>query len=109
LALLSDDPPWLQSDRERDFLELVRDAGLPEPSCNVVLEGEPVDFFWPRHRLVVEVDGYGYHRSKRSFEDDRLRDTKLQLAGIRVVRITRDRLKYEPAAVLDDVRRLLGL
>jgi very-short-patch-repair endonuclease len=30
---------------------------LPEPLTHQVVEGEPVDFYWPEHRLVVEIDG----------------------------------------------------
>ena len=35
------------------------------------------------HRLVVEIDSWGFHRSKRSFEDDRRRGNKLLRAGYR--------------------------
>jgi very-short-patch-repair endonuclease len=102
-------PLWTQSQLEILFLELIRSAGLPEPQVNVFLLGELVDFYWPEHKLVVEADGWGFHRSRRSFEENRLRDTKLQIAGIRVIRPTYKRIVHEPRALLADLTALLRL
>ena len=103
-----DDAPWTQSHLERAFHELVVAHGLPLPQFNVLVDGELVDAVWPDQRLIVEVDGYGYHRSRRQFEADRRRDTRLQLAGWRVVRVTAERIVNEAAAVARDIRALLG-
>ncbi len=109
LAQLHDQAPFIQSELERRFLELIRAAGLPEPQCNVVVAGELVDFYWPARRLVVEVDGYRFHKTRRSFEEDRRRDARLQIAEIRVVRVTHERITREADALLADLRRLLRL
>jgi very-short-patch-repair endonuclease len=101
--------PWTQSELEIRFLELIRAAGLPEPRVNVFVLGELVDFYWPEHKLVVETDGWRFHRSRRSFEENRLRDTKLQVAGIRVIRPTYERIVHEPQALLADLTALLSL
>jgi very-short-patch-repair endonuclease len=108
LAELHDEAPWTQSKLEQRFLELIRDAGLPEPQTNVLVDGELVDCFWPEHNLVVELDGYGFHRGKRQFELDRAKDTKHTLAGRRSARITRARVEHEPLEMLNDVSALLG-
>jgi very-short-patch-repair endonuclease len=107
LAELVDEAPWTQSDLERDFLELTRAACLPEPRANVVVEGFVVDFHWPVQRVVVETDGYAFHRGRRSFEDDRRKDARLQAAGWRVLRITRSRLQHDAPALAGELRRLL--
>ena len=83
LAQVHDEAPWTQSELERAFLELIRAAGLPEPQCNVYVAGMLVDFYWPQQGVVVEIDGYAYHRGRRSFEDDRRKSTRLQVAGVR--------------------------
>ena len=70
--------------------------------------GFVVDFYWPSSRLVVELDGYAFHRSRRSFEDDRAKDVQLQLAGCRVLRLTDRRLRTQPGATRDDVARALN-
>lgn len=108
LAALTDTPPWTNSKGERDLLELIRAAKLPEPSSNVVIEGELIDFVWHSQRLVVELDHPWTHGSKRSFEGDRRRDIKLQRAGYRVIRITHDRLYADPAGVIADLAALLA-
>ena len=43
---------------------------------------------WRDERLVVEVDGYRYHRSPSRFESDREKDVTLELKGWRVLRFT---------------------
>ena len=62
--------------------------------------GWEVDAVWEKHRLVVEVDGYRYHRSRAKFERDRRKDADLMLAGYRVLRITWHRLVKERKGVI---------
>jgi very-short-patch-repair endonuclease len=108
VAELRGPSPWTLSELERRFLALIREAGLPEPSCNALVHGFLVDFWWPRQRVVVEVDGHAFHKSRRQFDENRLRDTKLQLEGIRVLRVTQPRIEYAPRELLNDLRRGLG-
>jgi very-short-patch-repair endonuclease len=56
---------------------------------------------------VVEVDGWTFHKTRRRFEDDRQRDVKLQIAGYRVARFTRDRIMHHPHEVARDLTALL--
>jgi very-short-patch-repair endonuclease len=100
--------PWPQSQLENAFLALMREAGIEEPQANVVVAGYVVDFFWPRSRLVVEVDGYGFHKSCAAWESDRHKDTKLQLARCDVVRVTQDRIENAPRELVHDVLELLS-
>jgi predicted transcriptional regulator of viral defense system len=93
---------------EARFFDLCRDAGLPLPSCNVLVEGYLVDAVWPRQRLIVELDSWEFHRGRRAFEEDRERDAVLQLAGYRVVRFTWRRLVDRPGEVAALLRRLLA-
>ena len=108
LSQVSGTPPITRSGLERDFLTLIRVAGLPEPSVNVVVLGEPVDFHWPRERVIVEVDSWIYHRSHRSFEHDRRRSNRFALAGELVLRTTDTRIGAEPDAVAREVAGALG-
>ena len=82
------EPSFTRSDLERRFLDLCRQRGLPSPIVNAAVEGMEVDFHWPTERLVVEIDGFEYHRTRAAFERDRDRDLALQLVGLRVVRLT---------------------
>jgi very-short-patch-repair endonuclease len=77
-----------RSELEERFLRLCDDHGLPRPETNVRIEGLEVDFVWRDRRLIVEVDGYAYHRSPSAFETDRERDVTLSIAGWQVLRFT---------------------
>jgi len=99
--------PDTRSDFEQDFLDLCRDAGLPPPEVNVIVETYEVDALWRDDRLVVELDSLEYHRTRAAFERDRARDTALQLAGYRVLRVTWRQLRDAPSAVAGAVRNLL--
>lgn len=105
---LRDDLPWTQSELEDAFRELIKTAGLPVSLLNQYVEGILVDAYWPEHRLIVEVDGWSYHKTKRAFETDRRRDIRLQIAGYRVVRFTRDRIIHHPHEVTRDLTALLS-
>jgi predicted transcriptional regulator of viral defense system len=92
-ATSREDPKWTRSELEAWFLTLVRDAGLPEPLVNSYLAAPDhprleVDFYWPTHHLIVELDGWETHRTRAAFERDRARDAALTAAGWRVVRFT---------------------
>ncbi|MDA0174405.1 endonuclease domain-containing protein [Solirubrobacter taibaiensis] len=54
--------------------------GLPRPLVNTKLLGEQVDFHWPDHKLVIELDGSGHGRAPTR-RDDARRDHLLRDAG----------------------------
>ena len=107
-AALTDDPAWTQSHLEDLFLDLIRRADLSPPRANVLIEAQLVDFAWPEHHLIVELDGFAFHTDHEAFENDRRRDTELQKRGWRVLRITYRRLHNDPAGVIADVRYMLN-
>jgi very-short-patch-repair endonuclease len=91
------------------FVALCRRHRLAVPAVNTPLLGFEVDAFWPRQRLVAELDGFAFHRHRAAFERDRARDATLQAAGYRVVRFTHRRLEREPDAVAGELRALLAV
>jgi very-short-patch-repair endonuclease len=111
LVLEDDDPfpEFTRSEGERRLKALCRAAKLPLPRMNARVAGWEVDAFWPAHNLVVEIDGWGYHRTRKRFEDDRRKDAALTTAGYRVVRITYSRLRNEPYSVSAQLGALLLL
>jgi len=107
IAEITGPAPWHQSVLEEVFHELIRGSDLPDYEANVFVEGELVDALWRQERVIVELDGFAYHKSRAQFEKDRRRDAKLQVAGYRVLRVTQQRLQNEPEAVLAEIRALL--
>lgn len=108
LELADERPAFTRSGLERRFLEVVREAGLPEPAMNLFVEGYEIDAWWEAERFGVELDVYETHGSRLSFEEDRERDDALLLAGIETTRVTGPRLDREPGAVVDSIRRHLA-
>jgi very-short-patch-repair endonuclease len=92
---------------EHDFLRLCRRHRLPEPEVNIRVDSFTVDFLWRRHRLVVEVDGYGAHSGWQAFQDDHVRDTRLATLGHHVQRFSDWQIEHEPANVIRTLRILL--
>ncbi|MGZ4178754.1 MAG: endonuclease domain-containing protein, partial [Solirubrobacteraceae bacterium] len=74
---------------------------------NVYVEGELMDVVWRGHRLIVEVDSWGFHRDKRSFENDRRRGNLLVRHHWRVVRFTHDQVMLDPEGVAEELSELL--
>lgn len=96
-----------RSDPEMALLALLDRGGLPRPEANVHLLGYEVDMLWRAERLVVEVDGFRYHSSRRSFEADRRRDGHLWAEGHHVLRVTWKEITREPEATLVRIARAL--
>jgi very-short-patch-repair endonuclease len=106
--LASDGIAPTRSELERRFLRAAARAKLPRPEVNGEAGGYEVDFDWPEHRLVVEVDGWRFHGHRLAFERDRAKDTALQVRGWRVLRFTWRQLRDDPAAVMTAVARLFS-
>jgi hypothetical protein len=86
-----------RSPLEDDFRPWLKRYGLPEPQYNVRLGPYEADVYYPRERVIIELDGWPFHRTKKAFEDDRERDAHMLAHGTVTVRITRKRLENAPA------------
>jgi very-short-patch-repair endonuclease len=108
-AVLEDwtEPPFTRREAERLLAEIIEGAGLPKPSFNCWVAGYEVDVHWPDHGLVVEFDSWEFHRTRRAFEQDRVRDADLGDVGLRVIRLTWRQLQDPEAAVARLSRALL--
>lgn len=97
-----------RSELEERFLALCARRNLPPPLVNAPLLDYVVDFHWPASRLVVEVDGRASHDTRRAFQGDRDRDSRLAAHGYRTLRFTWWDVTARPAVVADRVRRVLA-
>jgi len=96
-----------RSDLETLFLELVRSRDLPDPMPQFVVSGPDgfvgtVDFAWPAHRLVVEVDS-SWHDGPLDRLADTERDRRLAAAGYRVYRYRYGHIVLEPDRVIREL------
>lgn len=101
-------PRFTRSEAEVRFLELMRQAELPLPRTNARVGPFELDAVWPRERVVVEIDGYRYHRSRDRFEADRRKDAWLTAHGYRVIRITWRQLTDRPTRSAVQIGRALA-
>src|SRR6266699_6639999 len=68
-----------------------------------------VDLVWIDGRLVVELDGYPDHVTRRAFIDDRHRDYELTLSGYTVLRLANDEVVQDYGKAVEKIRDLVHL
>jgi very-short-patch-repair endonuclease len=93
---------------ERLFRPIAVAAGLPSPHTKVIVDEFEVDFFWPDLGLVVETDGWRYHRTPAAQTRDALRFQAHTAAGLTPIRFSHYQVKYEPRHVLEILRRTVS-
>lgn len=107
LRAILDKHTFLLSDDELELLfrPIATAAGLPVPLTKVKVNKFEVDFFWPDLGLVVETDGWRYHRTPAAQTRDALRFQTHTAAGLTPLRFSHWQVKYEPRHVLNILRR----
>jgi very-short-patch-repair endonuclease len=102
----------VRKELEHRFLELLHEAGLPDPQTNVKTRTRrrtyEVDCLWPDAGVAVELDGRAAHVRAEAFEEDRARDAALTATGLRPLRFTWRRLTEEPEHVLAELEATLS-
>jgi very-short-patch-repair endonuclease len=106
----------VESEAERVCLRLMLEHDLKPDASRAWIGRYRVDFLYEPERLVVEVDGYRYHRTKSRFVEDRRRRADLIGMGYEVFPITWSDLADQARATMRRLRaarnarrRLLGL
>jgi very-short-patch-repair endonuclease len=105
-------PRQTRSELEDRFQELLAGTELPRPRFNALLDGDraqhEVDAFWPSQRLVVQLDGFAFHRTRRDRERDAATDADLELGGMRVVRLTWEEVTRQADRTVRRLAVILG-
>jgi very-short-patch-repair endonuclease len=92
---------------ERLFRELLKSANLPGPQVNHPLQRHECDFVFEAFKLIVEVDGWAFHKDR--WKQDAARDARLAAGGYTVIRIPATRLDDEPLAVIAELAAALAV
>jgi hypothetical protein len=101
------EPQFTRSELERMALRIIRRHRLPIPATNAWRHGFEVDLAWPG--VIVELDGYAFHKSRASFEADRRRIATLAARGYTVLPFTWYQLEDEPGWVARTIAGALAL
>jgi very-short-patch-repair endonuclease len=96
------------SDLEVRFRRLAEAAGLPPLLTKHPLNGFEVDFYWPDLGLVVETDGFRYHRTASAQSRDALRDQTHTAAGLTTLRFSHHQVRHEPRRVAAVLKRTVA-
>ncbi|MFN2389656.1 MAG: endonuclease domain-containing protein, partial [Actinomycetota bacterium] len=100
-----------ESTLETRFEQVLAGAGIPLPQRQVrVFDGPDVvaraDFAYPDAKVILEIDGYGWHSQFHRWHADRARDNRLQKLGWIVFRFARRDLEA-PARMVEDIKDIL--
>jgi hypothetical protein len=105
--LIHGDAAIVLSKLEKRFLQTLESRNLPIPVTNRRYAGYYVDCRWPGHGLVVELDSYRFHSSRRSWEQGHRREMQTRALGNEFRRYTYADVFEDPALMLADLRGLL--
>ncbi len=103
------EPGITKSKAERRYRHLLTAAQLPLPRTNFPLHGYSLDCYWPDLGVVVEVQGYQFHSSRRKFERDTRKAATLTAAGLSVSYVTWLQMDNEPFAVVARTAQTLAM
>jgi hypothetical protein len=80
------------SDEEVDIVQVLVDAGLPRPAQQheVILDGRrhELDVSYPDLMIDIEFDGFGFHRPRLPFDEERARQNRLVNHDWTILRFT---------------------
>jgi very-short-patch-repair endonuclease len=108
-------PHPMSPGEQRLFARLTRDPELGGLfACNQRVRtargSEPLcDLHWAEGRLVVEIDGEGWHGERWAFRADRHRDYELMATGYRVLRLTHDEVMEDVEIAVEKIRDIVRL
>lgn len=89
------------------YLDLVERGVVPPAELNVDVLGHEADLVWRLQGVVVELDGYEFHRGREAFEADAMRNNRMRAEGWSVLRITWRMLNGSPREVAGLIVNLL--
>lgn len=101
-----------ESELEARVAEVLETAGFPRPIRQHVIRTRRgvrrMDFLIPGTRVVIEADGYAYHSSFDTFEDQRARHLDVTAKGLVVVPWTWRALDERPEELVEKLRQTLA-
>ena len=102
-----------ESTLERAFLKVVAVHQLREPIGQLPIFDSSgfiarVDFAYPEHRIVIELDGHRFHADRVTFERDRQKRTRMAAEGWTVLVFTWRMVIDDPEGIARTVLRSLS-
>jgi very-short-patch-repair endonuclease len=105
---LEESPGLTRSEYERRLRRICRQANLPQPRMNAIVDGYEVDAYFEQHRVVVEVNPFSTHGHKRAHEKDTRKLAELAAKGFAVLPFTGDEITEQPLYVAARIAEALA-
>lgn len=103
-------PAAAHSRWETKLLQLIRDAGLPEPVRQYkIWDGERwryIDLAYPDLMIGLEYDSYTWHSGRQPWERGHTRNADLTVIGMRMLPITMDDVAVTPERTAQRIGKL---
>lgn len=93
-----------RSEGERLLVGILQRAGLSGWRANYPLSGYVVDIAFIAAKVAIEVDGFAFHSDHEAFQNDRVRQNVISVAGWQILRFTWLDLTEYPDRVLATIR-----
>ena len=93
---------------EAIYLDLHQQGLVPVAEVNEEVLGREADLVWRGESIVVELDGYEFHRGREAFERDAARGNQLRAAGWTLLRFTWRMLNERPEEAAAYIRGALN-
>jgi very-short-patch-repair endonuclease len=106
-SFLHDPTGPTRSEFEDAFFAFSKRFGFPKSQVTARACGFEVDVLFAEERVIVELDGWSFHNTRRSFESDRERDAELLARGFVTIRITWEQLVHDPERVAERLWAIL--
>jgi very-short-patch-repair endonuclease len=97
-----------RSPLEDRLLPLLEAHDLPRPATNAHVEGWEADAVWHHQRLIVELDGWAWHNTRRTFQRDREKSNRWTTKGWVVLRFTHADVMRRPHEVAAQIAEQLS-
>jgi very-short-patch-repair endonuclease len=97
-----------RSEAERLMIRLLREAGITGWRANHPVAGYKVDVGFPGRKVAIETDGLAFHSDAEDFQNDRMRQNAIALAGWQVLRFTWIDLTVYPDRVVATIRSAIS-
>lgn len=66
-----------------------------------------VDFYCPKLRLVIEIDG-GQHYSQKGLEYDRIREEYMEELGLKTLRFSNVEIRDDLESVIEEIKKVIS-
>ncbi|MFZ2510244.1 MAG: type IV toxin-antitoxin system AbiEi family antitoxin domain-containing protein [Gordonia sp. (in: high G+C Gram-positive bacteria)] len=90
-----------QAKAEKLFRSLLTEHDIPACVQQHRFHGWPLDFAWPERKVVVEVDGFAFHRGHKKFQSDMAKRNALALDGWLVLTFSYHDIVNDPIGCIE--------